>query len=72
MNELKDVYGIELTIDDLKTNAIGMLADIYTETEDKLALTSNIHQRYFFLRKIEVVKYLAKLIEKDKKNDENN
>lgn len=65
MNELKDVYGIELTTDDLKINAIGMLADIYKETEDKLTLTSNKHQRFFFLRKIEVVKYLAKLIEVD-------
>ncbi len=63
MNELKDVYGIELTTDDLKTNAIGMLADIYKETEDKLALTSNQHQRFFFLTKIETIKYLAKLIE---------
>ena len=63
MNELKDMYGIELTTDDLKRGAIDILTDKYIITQKKLDRTSNQYQRTEALCDIEAIKYMLSLFE---------
>lgn len=63
MNELKDVYDIELTTDDLKRIAIDILTEQYIKAENTLSRASNQYQRVNAHTNIEAIKYLLSLLE---------
>lgn len=63
MNELKEIYDIELTTDDLKRRSIDILTDKYIIAQKTLDRASNQYQRTNALCDIEAIKYMLSLIE---------
>lgn len=62
MDELKDVFGIEMASIEKKMLVISILADVWEETDHVLEIASNRAQRVEALKKQEAIKYLLSLI----------
>ena len=62
MDELKDIYGVEMTELEKKIIASIILSDEYRRMDKMLAKTTDISQRYYGLQRQEALKYLASLI----------
>lgn len=62
MNELKDVYDIELTQSDLVMKAIEIISEEYQRDNKVLEMASYRPQRIEALTRLEAINYLLKLI----------
>lgn len=62
MNELKDVYDIELTQSDLVMKAIEIISEEYQRVNKVLEMATYRPQRIEALKRIEAINYLLKLI----------
>ena len=62
MDELKELYGIEMSLYDKKVEAINILTDVLLKTSRKLELVSNAPQRIEALKKQKAVEYMLSLM----------
>lgn len=62
MNELKDIYDIELTHSEIVKKAIEILIEEYQRANKVLEMASYRPQRIEALTRIEAINYLLKLI----------
>lgn len=62
MDELKEIYGIELTVEEKKTAAICILTNEWEKTVNTLAKASNRTQRVEALINQEAIRYALSMI----------
>lgn len=62
MDELKEIYGIELTNGQKRVQAISILADKWEEMNEILASVSNSAQRIDALTNQEAIKFMLSLL----------
>ena len=62
MNELRELYGIEMSEYDKKVVAISILSEEFYKTGQILEMVSNSAQRIDALKKQEALKYMASLL----------
>ena len=62
MNELKDIYDIELTQSDVIVKAIEIISEEYQRVNKVLEMASYRPQRIEALTRLEAINYLLKLI----------
>lgn len=62
MDELKDLYGIEMSCDEKKVVAISMLSNEMRRIGTLLELASNSTQRIEALKKQKAIEYMLSLI----------
>ena len=62
MNELKEIYDIELTQSDIVIKALEIITDEHLRVSKVLEKASNKPQRIEALIRLEAINYLAKLI----------
>lgn len=62
IDELKELYGIEMSLYHKKVVAINILSDVLLKTSKKLELVSNAPQRIEALKKQKAIEYMLFLI----------
>lgn len=70
MDELKEMYGIDMSLGDKKMVAIDILTNEWERTAHVLEIASNAEQRIYALKKQKAIRYVLLLMEKE--NDSKN